>query len=103
MYRYPDLTPHVLFLYKMMETSIAEDLIHEVLYIAKYDAVKKAIEERYDIPNKDLNLLIQLVLQNDGKVSKKKRARFLSWIPEAELISLESNIGEVLEGIVANN
>lgn len=103
MYRYPDLTPHVLFLYKMMETSIAEDLIHEVLYIARYDVVKKALEERYDVPNKDLNLLIQLILQNNGKVSKKKRARFFNWIPEDELISLESKIGEILEGIVANN
>lgn len=55
MYRYPDLTPHVLFLYKMMETSISKDLIDEVLYIAKYDAVKKALEERYDVPNKDKN------------------------------------------------
>lgn len=73
MYRYPDLTHHVLFLYKMMEASISEDLIQEVLYILKYDAVKKAIEERYDIPNKELNLFIQLAIQNNGKISKKKK------------------------------
>ena len=102
MYRYPDLTPHVLFLYEMMEASISEDLIQEVLYIVKYDAVKKAIEERYDIPNKELNLLIQLALQNSGKISNRKKERFLKWIPEDELAQLESAICTLLEGIIAD-
>ncbi len=39
MYKYPDLTDHVCFLYDMMETSISEDLLQEVEYIVKYDAV----------------------------------------------------------------
>ena len=97
MYRFPDLTPHVLFLYEMMETSISEDLIQEILYIVKYDAVKKAIEERYDMPNKELNLLIQLALQNNGKISNRKRERFLKWIPADELASLELIISSLLE------
>ena len=80
MYRYPDLTAHVEFLFEMMETSILEDLIQEVLYIIKYDAVKQVIEERFDIPNKELNLLIQLSLQNNGRISNRKRKRFEKWI-----------------------
>lgn len=103
MYRYPDLTPHVIFLYKMMEASISEDLMQEVLYIVKYDAVKKAIEERYDVPNKELNLFIQLVLQNNGKISKRKRKIFVNWIDEEQLVSLETIIFSLLEGIVRNN
>jgi len=102
MYKFPDLTPHVLFLYEMMEASISEELIQEVLYIVKYDAVKKAIEERYDIPNKELNLLIQLALQNSGKISNRKRERFLKWIPADELEPLESIICTLLEGIIAD-
>lgn len=85
-----------------MEASISEDLIQEVLYIVKYDAVKKAIEERYDIPNKELNLLIQLALQNSGKISNRKKERFLKWIPEDELAQLESAICTLLEGIIAD-
>ncbi|PCJ35091.1 MAG: hypothetical protein COA75_11985 [Cellvibrionales bacterium] len=99
MYRYPDLTPHVEFLYEMMEASISEDLIQEVLYIVKYDAVKKAIEDNYDIPNKELNLFIQLSLQNQGKISNKKRNRFKEWIDEEALTGLEEVICEVLEDI----
>ena len=102
MYRYPDLTPHVLFLYEMMEASISKDLVEEVIYVVKYDAVKKIIEESYDIPNKELNLLIQLVLQSDGKISNRKKERFLKWIPANDLASLESSIKDALGGIMAN-
>lgn len=100
MYRYPDLTEHVLFLYRMMEVSISEDLLQEVLYIVKYDAVKKAIEGHFDIPNKELNLLIQLALQNNGKISKRKRERFTHWIREEELVGLERTICRLLEDII---
>jgi len=102
MYRYPDLTPHVLFLYQMMETSISKDLIQEVLYIVKYDAVKKEIENRYDIPNKELNLFIKLALQNKGKISNKKREKFVNWINDEQLVTLEKVICTLLEDIMKN-
>ncbi len=103
LYRYPDLTSHVVFLYKMMEQSISDDLIQEVLYILKYDAVKKAIEQFYDIPNKDLNLLIQLAIQNNGKIAKNKRAKFANWISDDQLVELEKVISTTLEEIVAKS
>jgi hypothetical protein len=100
MYRYPDFTDHVLFLYRMMETSISKDLVQEVQYLVKYDMVKKVIEERYDIPNKELNLFIQLALQNEGRLGRKRRQRFYKWVPIDELESLEKIICGLLEGIV---
>ncbi len=103
LYRYPDFTAHVEFLYKMMEEAISEDLIQEVIYIVKYDAVKKAIEELYDVPNKELNLFIQLALQNNGKIGKKKRKRFKDWINEDRLQDLEKVICHLLEDINHKN
>ena len=99
LYRYPDFTDHVLFLYKMMEASISKDLMQEVMYIVKFDVVKKAIEKLYDVPNKELNLFIQLALQNNGKIGKKKRKRFGAWINEASLQALEEIICNVLEDV----
>jgi hypothetical protein len=99
LYRYPDLTPHVEFLYRMMETSISKDLMLEVVYLVKYDAIKKVIEDLYDIPNKELNLFIKLAIQNNGTINKKKRKRFKDWIDEAGLSSLERVICTVLEDI----
>lgn len=102
MYRYLDLTAHVEFLFEMMETSILQDLIQEVLYIIKYDAVKKVIEEKFDIPNKELNSFIQLSIQNNGKISNKKRKRFENWIDSHQLESLENVICSLLKDIVKN-
>ena len=97
LYRYPDFTHHVLFLYEMMEASISEDLMQEVMYIVKFDAVKKLIEKLYDVPNKELNLFIQFALQNNGKIANKKRKRFEGWIDEKKLQALEEMISDVLE------
>jgi hypothetical protein len=85
-----------------METSILEDLIQEVLYIIKYDAVKQIIEERFDIPNKELNLFIQLTLQNNGRIGNKKRKRFERWIDNHQLESLENIICSQLKNIIKN-
>lgn len=99
LYRYPDLTAHIIFLYEMMETAISEDLTKEVTYIIKYDIVKSVIEHLYDLPNKDLDLLIRLVLQNNGRVANKKRSRFYGWIPEEALVGLEEVIAKTLNDI----
>jgi len=102
LYRYPDLTSHVIFLYEMMGTAISEDLVKEVTYIIKYDVVKGLIEGMYDLPNKDLDLLIKLAIQNNGRVAKNKRKRFYGWIPEGDLKSLEALIGKTLAEVRDN-
>lgn len=99
LYKYPDYTPHALFLYNMMEASISEDLIQEAIYIVKYDAIKRAIERKFDIPNKELNLFIQLAIQNSGKIGNSKRKKFSKWIDEDQLIQLEVIICRLLEEI----
>ncbi len=96
LYRYPDLTAHVIFLYEMMESAISEDLVKEVTYIIKYDLVKEIIEQLYDLPNKDLDLMIRLIIQNNGKVAQKKRKKFYGWIPEHSLQGLEEVISKTL-------
>ncbi len=67
--------------------------------IVKYDAVKKAIEQSYDMPNKELNLFIQLSIQNNrkGKIPYKKRKRFQKWITEEQMQSLENVVCKLLE------
>ena len=89
MYRYPDLTPHVEFLYKMMDAAINIDLLKEVFFILKFDTVKKIINKRYDLPNKELDLLVQLLLSNNAIVGKKKRKRFEEWLKAGEFEEIE--------------
>jgi len=51
------------------------------------------------MPNKELNLFIQLAVQNNGQISKKKRKRFEEWINKESLVELEKLIFEALEKI----
>lgn len=76
LYRYPDFTEHVIFLYKMMKEALNVDLLQEIIFILKFDKIKKEINSRYDIVNKELDLLVTLLLQNNGKPSKKVKKRY---------------------------
>ena len=96
MYRYPDLTAHVEFLYRMMDMAINVDLLEEVFVILKFDGIKAVINGTFDMPNKQLDLLVQMLSANDGKVGKKKRKLFYDWISEEEVQQVEAAASEII-------
>ncbi len=100
-YRYPDLTLHVEFLYKMMELAITQDLMKEIIFLVTFDAIKELINNRFDIPNTKLNLLVNLLLQNNGKLSqsKKKQNLFNNYLTEKETNEIEEAVSEKLQEI----
>lgn len=90
LYRYLDLTEHVEFLYEMMETAISVDLLDEIIFILKFDSIKNNINNKYDLPNQKLDLIVRLLLSNKGAISKRKRNSFVNWLSEQELNDIES-------------
>ncbi len=90
-YRYPDLTCHVDFLYKMMSASIKKDLLPEIVQIYMYDSVREIINNNYDLPNKELNVLVNVLMENDGAIGKKKKKRgmFGDYLSEEEISQIE--------------
>jgi hypothetical protein len=96
LYRYPDLTPHVEFLYKMMRMAINVDLIKEVLFIVTFDGVKSAINGTFDMPNKQLDLLVQILVGNEGRVGRKKRKLFAALLSGEELDRIEGLAATVI-------
>ncbi|MEP5766052.1 MAG: Fic family protein [Halieaceae bacterium] len=89
LYRYPDLTPHVEFLYEMMRAAMDVDLMDEVLFILKFDALKGQINSSFDIPNTKLDLMVRLLLSNDGRVSNRKKRIFNQFLADEEIPALE--------------
>jgi len=75
MYRFPDYTEHVKFVYDMMDAAISEDLLKEVCLLTVFDRLKKFVNSSVDIPNKQIDTALSIIIQNGGKVSKRKRAR----------------------------
>lgn len=90
-YKYPDLTPHVEFLYEMMSAAITKDLLPEIIHLYIHDSVKSMIDSTCDVPNKQLSLLVNILMMNEGKIGKrKKRDLFGYYLSEEQLDDIES-------------
>jgi len=81
-YRYWDATKCAEFGYRMAEQALDVELRREAEFLARYDAVVRAVNDRFDIQNNDLTTLILSCLQNEGVVSKHRRKQFANRVPE---------------------
>ena len=81
MYRYWDATQCVEFGYRMAEQALEFDLRHETEFLARYDRVLKAVDGRFDLRGSDLSTLVVSCLDNEGKVSKRRRQQFEGRVP----------------------
>jgi len=87
-YRYPDLTNQVHYLLYAVEQTINTELVTEILFIRGYDLAKAAMRDVVDMPDRRLDLLIKLLYQNKGVLSKGKRSDFAE-LTDLELARLE--------------
>lgn len=76
LYRYFDATAQAEYLYRCIEETIHRDLRDEIGFLAVFDAALRATLNIVDMPNRRAALLVRLILQNKGKLSKGKRSSF---------------------------
>ncbi|MES2741350.1 MAG: Fic family protein [Pseudomonadota bacterium] len=88
-YRYPDLTHQAHYLLRAVEQTISTELMTEISFIRGYDRAKVAICDVVDMPNARLDLMIKLLHQNKGSLSKGKRSLFKE-ITDEELGHIEA-------------
>lgn len=93
-YRYIDYTQFASFLFECIEKTINTDFKKEIDYLIHYDKTKKALQNVIDIPDNKMNLFIQLVLQNRGSLSIKKRESHFSMLTDEEVHRMEAIIRE---------
>ena len=91
-YRFLDLTAQAEALYGFIDNTIEEELKNELDFLANYDQTKVGIQEIVDMPDKLIDLFIRFCLQNNGKLSKKKRESQFSFLLEEELTLLEKAV-----------
>lgn len=94
---------HVLFALKhealQLATHCAElapqqSLIDETFFLQAYDQAFERIDKEFDLPNRTINLLIQWIRQNQGRMPERRRNA-------AELVLLKPERVERIESIVA--
>jgi Fic family protein len=91
LYRHFDATTEAEYLYRCIEETIRRDLRDEIGFIAVFDAALHAVLNIVDMPDRRASLLIKLILQNKGKVSKSKRIAFAE-ISDEEISRIESAV-----------
>jgi DNA polymerase III beta subunit-like protein/Fic/DOC family protein len=96
LYRYFDATAQAEYLYQCIEETIHRDLRDEIGFLAVFDTALRAVLNIVDMPNRRASLLIRLILQNKGKLSKSKRASF-SELTDEEISRIEGAVWKAWE------
>ena len=91
LYRFFDATPVVEYLYDCVVDTVRRDLREEVSFMAMFDRAMEGVRTIVDMPDRRATLLIRLMLQNDGRLSKSKRGQFVE-LTDAEIAAMEQSV-----------
>jgi hypothetical protein len=89
LYRYIDMTAQAEALYAFVELTIEHELVEELDFLTNYDKTKEAIQHIVDMPDRMIDLFIQLCLQNNGRLSATKRESHFGILTDDELARME--------------
>jgi hypothetical protein len=87
-----DITPQVESLFRFIERTIDGELVEELAFLANYDRTKTAIQEIVDMPDRQIDLFIRVCLQNNGRLSARKRASSFDFLSAEEIARMEQAI-----------
>lgn len=96
-YRYWDATQCAEFGLEMAEEALNTHLRHEVNYLMCFDAVRRAVNDRYDVRETILHHLINGCLDLNGVVSKNLRKRYADRVEEVVFDFIETEAKKALE------
>jgi len=88
-YAYIDMTPQAEALFWFIEHTINTELAEELSFLAAYDETKKAIQEIVDMPDRQIDLFIRFCIQNNGRLSARKRGSHFDFLSDDELAWME--------------
>ena len=88
-YRYIDMTAQAEALFAFIEKTIDTELVDELAFLASYDASKRGIQEIVDMPDREIDLFIRFCIQNNGRLSGRKRASHFDFLSDEEVAQME--------------
>lgn len=92
-YRYIDFTAFAEYLFECVETTINTDFKNELQYLVNYDKTKKLLQNLVDMPDRKINLFIQIVDHN-GKLSNQKKRDHFPELTDEEVNAMETTVKE---------
>jgi len=92
LYKYLDLTAQAEALFDFVLHTIEHELIGELNFLVSYERTRPALQEIVDMPDRLVDLFIQLCLQNSGRLSIRKRESHFSFLTDDELAEMEKAV-----------
>jgi hypothetical protein len=89
-YRFFDATPHAEFLYACVRKTIEEDLPSEADFLRRYDLFRDMINRIVDMPDATISRLFHFLRLNEGRLSKRARAREFNAFSDEEAKRVEA-------------
>lgn len=96
-YRYFDATPQAEFLYQCVEDTIENVIPAEVKYLRQYDEMKYYLDNRFEMPDKTVALLVRFLESNHGKLSKRAKTKEFEALSNQEVKEIENTFQEIFE------
>ena len=91
-YSYVDMTSQAEALFRFIEQTIDTELVKELAFLANYDETKRAIQEIVDMPDRQIDFFIRFCLQNNGRLSARKRASHFDSLSKDEIVVMEQAV-----------
>jgi Fic family protein len=88
-YRYFDATVQSEFLFECVDFTINKIIPQEVEYLQKYDAMKAWLDDRFEMPDKMVAMLIRFLEQNKGTLSKRAQEKEFKDLTTIEVHDIE--------------
>ena len=98
-YRYFDATLFAEFLFDSIDDTITKIIPGEVAYLQKYDAMKAWIDDRFQMPDKMVALLIRFLEQNKGSLSQRAKEKEFATFTDEEVKEIEEHFKIFFENI----
>ena len=99
LYRYWDATRFAEYLYDCIAETIRRDLREELSFLTVFDQALSAVMSIVDMPDRRASLLVRLILQNRGELSKSKREKLFAELTDEEITAMEAAIRAITEDV----
>lgn len=96
-YRYFDATKQAEFLFDCVSDTIQRIIPEEVSYIYKYDEFKRFLDDKFEMPDKLVAMLVRFLEQNNGTLSKRALSKEFASLKGNEVLEIEKIFMNIFE------
>ena len=96
-YRYFDATKLAEFLFDCVDKTIETIIPQEVSYLKEYDEFKSWLDDKFEMPDKMVALLVRFLEQNNGVLSNRSRTKEFETLTNDEIKLVEKHYQTVFQ------